>query len=97
MADGFVFADPESPPDLQPQAPPHSWRSWGVVIAAAVVWWLAYQSIAPLAHWLTYSLLGLPHNSRFGRVGCLFSVRCPQNPVALERYDLSGINAAHLL
>ncbi|RPJ05619.1 MAG: permease, partial [Deltaproteobacteria bacterium] len=34
-----------------------------VFIAALVVWWLVYQSLPQVAHYLTYSLFGLSEGS----------------------------------
>jgi uncharacterized protein len=53
-------------------------KSFGVVMAAAVVWWAAYNRLLPLANWLVYDLLGLPHGSRLGESLAFFFYDVPK-------------------
>ncbi|MGA2137664.1 MAG: permease [Verrucomicrobiia bacterium] len=47
-------------------------------IAGLVVWWLVYRSLAPLAAWLTYSLLTLPRGSHLGAAVEFFVYEAPK-------------------
>jgi len=62
----------------QPQERAQSWRAWAVVAAAAVLWWLAYNSLQPLADWVAYSLLGLAPASAFGSALAFFLYDVPK-------------------
>jgi uncharacterized membrane protein YraQ (UPF0718 family) len=42
------------------------WRSIGLVLAAAVVWWLLFNSLQAAADFITYQLLGLDRTSHLG-------------------------------
>jgi uncharacterized protein len=50
--------------------------AWG--IAGAVIWWLAYRSLAPFAAWFTYSVLPMPHGSRLGAAVEFFIYESPK-------------------
>ena len=54
-----------------------SWL-WLVVIGAAMLWWLAYRSLQPLADWLTYTLLGLSPIARLGEAVAFFLYDVPK-------------------
>jgi uncharacterized membrane protein YraQ (UPF0718 family) len=49
---------------------------WG--IAALVVWWLLYGSLAPFAAWFTYSLCGLAKGSHLGAAVEFFVFESPK-------------------
>ena len=49
---------------------------WG--IAALVVWWLVYGSLAPFAAWFTYSLCGLAKGSHLGAAVEFFVFESPK-------------------
>jgi uncharacterized membrane protein YraQ (UPF0718 family) len=57
---------------------PALWQVWGPVILAAIVWWLLYQSLLPLANWLAYSLMGLPTDSHLGQSVAFFLYDVPK-------------------
>ncbi|MCB0173837.1 MAG: permease [Anaerolineae bacterium] len=78
MADGFVFADPKLTPEPKPDVKRFHWQLWGGVVGAFIVWWLLYQILQPLAHWLTYDLLGLPIDSRLGESVAFFLYDVPK-------------------
>lgn len=42
------------------------WRAFLIVGSLAVVWIIAYNNLQSIADWLTYSLLGLSHESQIG-------------------------------
>ena len=37
-----------------------------VIGGLAVIWWIIYSNIQPIADWFTFSLLGLARDSRLG-------------------------------
>ena len=47
-------------------------------LAALILWLCAYASVAPLAHWLTYGLLGLGQSSPFGHALEFFLYDAPK-------------------
>ncbi len=57
---------------------PALWQVWGPVILAAIVWWLLYQSLLPLANWLTFSLIGLSTDSHLGQSVAFFLYDVPK-------------------
>jgi hypothetical protein len=62
-----------------PAASKPSWQKflpWGV--AALVIWWLVYGSLAPLAAWLTYSLCGLATGTHLGATVEFFVYESPK-------------------
>ncbi len=55
------------------------WQNYslrGIVVLA--VWWLVYQSLAPLAGWFTYSLCGLAKGSHLGATVEFFVYESPK-------------------
>ncbi len=55
-----------------------NWQVWLPVLVAAIVWWLAYQIIQPLANWLTYSLMGLSAQTHLGEAVAFFLYDVPK-------------------
>jgi uncharacterized protein len=53
-------------------------RIWLIVSAATVLWLIAYNSVKPLADWLTFSLIGLEHGSRLGEAVAFFLYDVPK-------------------
>ena len=90
MADGFVFADPEMTgfqPDSLPEKPPvdrrGDGRAWAMVLTAAVLWWIIWGLLQPLADWLTFSVLNLEPTSRLGESVAFFLYDVPKILVLL--------------
>jgi uncharacterized membrane protein YraQ (UPF0718 family) len=82
MAEGITVAqlDHEGASKRRTRLPDRSsdlW-AWILVIAVAVVWWIAWQALLPLAEWLTYDLLGLPHGSQLGESVAFFVYDVPK-------------------
>ena len=76
MAEGFAVSQSEHDDSAEQKTRfPHqhadSW-AWAIVVAVAVVWWIAWQALEPLAYWLTYDLLGLAHGSQLGESVAFF-------------------------
>jgi uncharacterized membrane protein YraQ (UPF0718 family) len=82
MAEGFVFAGSEQPiappPTPLPQQGSKSWQAWGLVLLAALVWWIAWQNLLGLADWLAYDLLGLAVGSHLGEAVAFFLYDVPK-------------------
>lgn len=83
MAEGFVFAQPEqspSPKSLTPIPEPRrkAIQAWGLVVAVAVVWWIAWQNLLGVADWLTYTLIGLAPGSHLGEAVAFFLYDVPK-------------------
>ncbi len=82
MAEGFVFTQPEQSSTPQPLTPTpqrsKSWQAWGVVLAVAVVWWIAWQNLLGVADWLTYRLIGLTPDSHLGEAVAFFLYDVPK-------------------
>ncbi|MCL4253279.1 MAG: permease [Anaerolineae bacterium] len=38
----------------------------GIIAVLAVIWWILYSNLQPIADWFTYNLLRLDHESQFG-------------------------------
>ena len=54
-------------PEITPAAPPgHAWRLPTLVGLSALLWWLLWVRLQPLADWLSYRLLGLNPETRLG-------------------------------
>lgn len=53
-------------------------RAWLTVIGAAIAWIIAYNSVLPLANWLTFSLIGLEQGSHFGESVAFFLYDVPK-------------------
>jgi uncharacterized membrane protein YraQ (UPF0718 family) len=53
-------------------------RAWLIVTGAAIVWLVAYRSIQPLAHWLTYGVIGLQPGSHLGESVAFFLYDVPK-------------------
>jgi uncharacterized membrane protein YraQ (UPF0718 family) len=49
-----------------------------VFIAALAAWWLVYQSLPPVAHYLTFTLLGLEEGSHLGEAVAFFIYDTPK-------------------
>lgn len=60
-----------------PQGHPDA-GAWGLVLAAVVVWGLAWTQLKGLADWLTYSLLGLSPGSHLGESVAFFLYDVPK-------------------
>jgi len=54
------------------------WRSWGLVVLAAVLWFALYNVIQPFANWIAYSLLSLPQGSHLGESLAFFFYDVPK-------------------
>jgi uncharacterized membrane protein YraQ (UPF0718 family) len=83
MADGFVIAQPEQSDarnqrDRLPTGRHDDLRAWAALLAAALVWWVAWRALNPLADWLTYDLIGLAEGSRFGESVAFFLYDVPK-------------------
>jgi len=65
---------------LSPNAPAHPTDSRAVmiVVVAAILWYVAYSIIQPLANWLTFDLLSLPADSRLGESVAFFLYDVPK-------------------
>lgn len=63
---------------LSAPARPSALRTLLLVVAAAVAWALAYSVIQPLADWLAYSALNLPHGSQLGESLAFFFYDVPK-------------------
>ncbi len=53
-------------------------RAWAILAGAALLWWLAWRSLLPLAAWLTYDLLGITHGSQLGESVAFFLYDVPK-------------------
>lgn len=53
-------------------------RAWLIVAGAAGAWIVAYNSIQPLAHWLTYRVIGLQAGSHLGEAVAFFLYDAPK-------------------
>lgn len=53
-------------------------RAWLLVIGAAIAWLVAYNSILPLAHWITFVLIGLAEGSHLGESVAFFLYDVPK-------------------
>jgi hypothetical protein len=73
-----VPSAPESQLPTDNAAPPVEWRTWVILIAAAFAWWLAWNSIKPLAEWITFELLGLSPFSKLGSSLAFFLYDVPK-------------------
>ena len=83
MAEGFVFAQPEpssTPQPLRPTPEPRrkAIQAWGLVVAVAIVWWIAWQNLLGVADWLTYALIGLAPGSHLGDAVAFFLYDVPK-------------------
>lgn len=54
------------------------WRTWGVVALAAIAWWIAWNSLLPLATWFTFDVLGLSSASAMGSAVAFFLYDVPK-------------------
>ena len=55
------------------------WRKYLIwSIAGLVIWWLVYRSLAPVAAWFTYSLLGMAHGSHLAAAVEFFVYEAPK-------------------
>ena len=75
MNDGMMVAPPEHQHDERQH---WAWRPWAIVAAAAAAWWLIYNSLEPLAVWITTGLLGLPLTSALGSAVAFFLYDVPK-------------------
>ncbi len=53
-------------------------RPWLIVSLAGILWYIAYQVIQPAADWVSYVLLGLARDSRFGQSLAFFLYDVPK-------------------
>jgi uncharacterized membrane protein YraQ (UPF0718 family) len=53
-------------------------RSFVIVGVLAIIWIIAYNNLQPLADWITYTLLGLSHESQFGEALNFFIYDVPK-------------------
>jgi uncharacterized membrane protein YraQ (UPF0718 family) len=70
--------DPQHGADFWHTAWRTTWRPWALVAAAALLWWLIYNRLQPLADWLTFSLLGLSPTSALGSALAFFLYDVPK-------------------
>lgn len=62
----------------QPEQRQQIWKLWVLVTAAALVWWLLYSNLQPLADWIAYDLLGLEQTSAVGSAVAFFLYDAPK-------------------
>ncbi len=55
-----------------------AWRAWALVAGAALLWWIAWNSLLPLAAWLTFEVLGLTPGSALGEAVAFFLYDVPK-------------------
>jgi uncharacterized membrane protein YraQ (UPF0718 family) len=70
-----------SDPAAQDQPNPGGWqalRPWLILAGASVLWWIAWNSLLPLAEWITFDLLGLSPTSAFGSALAFFLYDVPK-------------------
>lgn len=77
MAEGFVFAEPDSTPTPQTKNG-STWQLWAGLGLAGVIWWLIYRNLQPIADWLTYELIGLSVGSHLGESVAFFLYDVPK-------------------
>jgi uncharacterized membrane protein YraQ (UPF0718 family) len=53
-------------------------RAWFILIGAAIAWLMAYNSVLPLANWLTFNLIGLEQGSHLGESVAFFLYDVPK-------------------
>jgi uncharacterized protein len=53
-------------------------RAWLIVIGATIAWIIAYNSVLPLANWLTFNLIGLEEGSHLGKSVAFFLYDVPK-------------------
>jgi uncharacterized membrane protein YraQ (UPF0718 family) len=53
-------------------------RAWLLVLGAAIAWIIAYNSVLPLANWLTYGLVGLEEGSHLAESMAFFLYDVPK-------------------
>jgi uncharacterized membrane protein YraQ (UPF0718 family) len=53
-------------------------RAWLIVIVATIAWIIAYNSVLPLANWLTFNLIGLEEGSHLGKSVAFFLYDVPK-------------------
>ena len=66
---------------LAPDAPTgkhETWHAWALVGGAALLWWLAWNSLVPLAAWFTFELLGLSPGTALGEAVAFFVYDVPK-------------------
>ncbi len=79
MRHDLLISGSEEPATRQPTPGGwQAWRAWLVVSAAALLWWLAWNSILPLAEWVTFDLLGLAPASALGAALAFFLYDVPK-------------------
>lgn len=72
MAQNFSAAQPTASPEHP------DWQSWLIVVLAALIWWLLYSLLLPVANWLTYTVLGLAPGSPLGESVAFFLYDVPK-------------------
>ena len=50
----------------------------GIIAVLAVIWWILYSNLQPIADWFTYDLLRLDHESQFGEALNFFVYDVPK-------------------
>jgi uncharacterized membrane protein YraQ (UPF0718 family) len=79
MAKGFVVVEPgQSPPPTATDRAAATWRVWALVVAAAIIWCIAWQNLLGVADWLTYGLIGLTPGSHLGEAVAFFLYDVPK-------------------
>ena len=82
MAEGFVVSQSDHDDGAEQKTRfPHQHAdigAWAIVVGVAIVWWIAWQALEPLAYWLTYDLLGLAHGSQLGESVAFFLYDVPK-------------------
>ncbi len=59
-------------------ARPSPLRIFGPVASAAIVWWIAYTLVQPVAEFITFDLIGLPRGSHLGEAVAFFLYDVPK-------------------
>lgn len=71
-------ADGATPQQASPAGEHGEWRAWALVAGAAILWWIAWNNLAPLAAWFTFEVLGLTHGTALGEAVAFFVYDVPK-------------------
>ena len=74
----FTDAGGTTPEQAAPTGDRGAWRAWALVAGAALLWWIAWNSLLPLAAWLTFEVLGLTPGTALGEAVAFFLYDVPK-------------------